>query len=316
MKRCIHYVVSGIETKATCSTVVLPSNMTTSSVMLPTGTAISAIEYNTPKPSLHFPSTFKRYDLTRMSQGCPGDAHKFITKIYLPWQVIQIFSDKSFDETDIEAMHDALYESAYTVTKIFNVSRQTFLNFIAKIQPTKTIFILDEVKLFHAEAGLPLNKCWLYGYNDFYIKKNEECGSYLKSLSVMYTLYMNDGYLMKGGYGPYWWKLGLCYYAAGFCYENVLKGKSGLKVLFHKDGQPEVAQVEEYVYGAILHGFLDSTPELRQYHLQILNILNKNPRTYHNEEYNTLVEEIVDLYGDTFNEKYYCKLYETYENKP
>lgn len=298
-------MIEDIEIKPTCTRVVLPTNTTITP--RPTDNTNQKTPVCIMKRNQHFPTNFKKYDLTRSSQGCHGNAHKFVTYIYLPWQVIQIFSDKTFNEAEVLEMHDTLYETAYLVTKVFNVTRPTFLSFIGKIPKKQTVYILDDQELFYKTSGKSRNTCWLYGTRNFYVNKHGKCGSYMKLLSILYTLYMNDGYLMKGAYGPYWWKLGLCYYTAGYCYENTFKGKLGLNTLFnYKQESPE-----DYVYGSIIHGFLDSTPALRKYHIKMFNILNKNPRNYH-YEYNKLIREIVDLYGDTFNKSYYCKMYDTY----
>lgn len=98
--------------------------------VLPTNTnSTQRSEVIVHKPNHNFPSHFKKYDLTRLSLEKHSDgAHRFIINVYLPWQDVRIFLDKTFNETDDENMYDAFYEASYVLSKVFNVSRQSFSN--------------------------------------------------------------------------------------------------------------------------------------------------------------------------------------------
>lgn len=113
-----------------------------------------------------------------------------------------------------------------------------------------TVFVLDDQDLFHSTTGTAHDNCWVYGIQNVYVNRKEHCGTYLQSLSNVYTFHMDKQYLLKGtNYRPYWWDESLYDHVAGFCYKNVFKGSVSLKKLFDKEQAepPEAFTVQLYM---------------------------------------------------------------------
>lgn len=218
--------------------------------------------------------------------------------IDLPWQTVTVYADHRIEQTDLGKIHQSMHSTFADIVTIFQPTVSECWRF--KVRELNLYVLLSETiykSMVHPHGE---NTCGVFtGHTEAFVwRLGNGCKSYLDTVKHEYAHYLDYTYLHTQLHRPSWWAEGLATYVSDVCYNNSkYSGTEGLKAMLSDSG------VSNYEKGSIMHGFLDTTQVLRNYHRQLWT------RIYTNALPLDFEDEIISKFGCMFKATSYCESY-------
>lgn len=240
------------------------------------------------------------YEVTRMWNNV-----MYMHNMKFEWHTARLFFDFFPTRDHLKAMHHAMHETVNRLCVVYNRTESDFERAVDNFK--KDIFTMYVISntIKYTLISRTVNTCGALRGTEAYVSTTV-CGqdSFINTVRHEYAHYVDFklSNLMYDSFKdrPYWWTEGLATYVSDTCYENFKAGELELRNMFENTDRRQ----NPYVVGSILHGFLDSTNELAEYHALLYETIRVKSRKYH-----VLQNEVIGKFGHTFKRGHYCKSY-------